>query len=110
MNLPNKLGDFHFTAARVTFIQNPRFSRDYVKVDAGSVWLPDCRALAGVFNHLANLYESEAGGPQKDAVHPTQAARHLRVMLAETTNEFRRAALSMAIERLEREGARCDAV
>lgn len=103
--LPAKLGDFRFNIGRVTFIQSPRHSADYVKVDAGQVWLPDCRAVAGVFNHLANLHEGKDAPRAVGGLHPVDAAKALKVTLACTTNEFQKAALNMAIDRLEREGA-----
>lgn len=103
--LPNELGDFNITMGRVTFIQSPRFSRDHVKVDAGQVWLPDCRTVAGVFNHLANLYDGSKAPRTIGAMHPTDAANSLKVTLAGVTNEFQRTALLMAIDRLQREGA-----
>lgn len=103
--LPANLGDCHFTVGRVTFIQSPRFSADYVKVDAGQVAMRDCRLVAGVFNHFANLHSGASAPRTMGGLHPVDAAKALKVTLACTTNEFQKAALQMAIDRLEREAA-----
>lgn len=103
--LPAKLGDFRFTIGRVTFIQSPRYPSHRMAVDAGQVDLGDCRIIAGAFNHLAELHDAQKGQRAAKGLEVVNAINSLRFLLADTTNEFHRAALVMAIDRMEREAA-----